>query len=571
MVPRNGTSLPVPRSLRLPLRAQADRRIVDADGTLLFVAETGAATLPPSDLERSATLLLTQGVWGRLFWPARPAPLFAWDADQELVALDGDVRVELRGPALVVDAASGAALTIPAESAAVAVASTAGVDPLELGHGGGASTVRATLVADGIAWLRALGSVAAVAAAAAIERRGGERGALGLAIEQPTPGVAIVRWSHDAPASDAEQDELAKLVASRRSGTHLLLARRGPVPRALERLTGGGVPFAAGGCSAWAPLGRGRVVQPDDGVELSLAPPAIATLERQIDDALGQRAEQQRAAPLELIAAAPTSAQRFAHQVDGGERIVVGDAARTDGPPAPTIGRRVRTREEFTLRAGDWPGGARQQLVLERTTCAEDSGALLRLELDDEDLGPWRLGAAPDSREPRLQLDRFTIPADLVAGREACRIVVNYLTAGEHVALRWRFFAERELAGSWLTDLELTPPPAADDAGVRVDEATRTIGRFLTVRPGAPLQVDVPRGYARFVARLAGGSAEARAAGLAVERLADATTTGAETASALAIDPGEEAISLPLDGTRQRLRLATAAPVTLLDPRILRW
>jgi hypothetical protein len=247
----------------------------------------------------------------------------------------------------------------------------------------------------------------------------------------------------------------------------------------------------------------------------------------------------------------------------------------------PTVGRRVATCESFELVTGDWPTGERLQLVLERTTCREDFAALLRLELDDEDLGPWRLGAGrgEGGTGSDVQLDYFAIPADLLAGRARCRITVHYVTAGDHVALRWRFLAEEEPAGSWLTDLDVAPDAARPEEHRSVDVASGRIGRRLGLIPGVAWSTTVPRGYARLIGRVAsshGAPNGSAAASLRVEiePIADPRAPGAlvgtSPSTLLMTRPGDE-VDLALPATPIRLRLtANHLPLTLENPRLLR-
>jgi len=530
-----------------------------------------------------------------LFWPPRPAELFGCGdalsnpAAPSLVPLAGDRTVTATTSLLVVDPRSGAAALVEREGATPAAAcdgapapialhSRAGADPLRLElQGRGATTL--TFVADLAAWLRARGEEAL---AVAIERLAAASGNLALEVTQPSPRLAVVRWSGDAPASEREQEELAKVAASRRAGAHVLLAGDAskPLPRALERLCGAAPPIRIEQGIATlllrAPPGRGRLFQlasshhdADDlaAREREWATAAGATaLAELADRSLSAIAERVAAAARDgddpardLLVAAPASATRFAHACDGGERVVVAAAGR-----APRIGRLVRSREQFELTPALLAAPPRHSLVLERLTAADDFGALLRVELDDEDLGPWRLATADPALEP-LRVDRFAIPSDLFAGRDRFRLAIAHADAGERIALRWRFFLEPEPDGSWLTDLEIEPQP--EEPAVRVDEPARRLGRALVLHSGRPLRASVPRGYSRFVATIAAASPTANRSRA---RLVITTT------SPTTIDPASSdgaSIDLPLHDARELhlvLEGAADASLALLDPRLLR-
>lgn len=571
---------PNPRALLPPLAlAGGARQVVDAAGSLLFSGESATATHVAG-----ATFVLTGDAAGSadgwLFWPPRPAALIAWHDGGPWRALDGDAVLVTAGRALVVDPVSGAAVAVEHDDdGPLELASAVGVDPLRLRA---TKSARVTLLAEvgsAAAWLR---TATATAAAAELERRIAAAVRLGLAVENVAPGHVVVRWRADAAASAEEQEELAKVAASRHSGTWVWLA--GPaateLPAALHRLVGEGPPVASAGWRVWAPVGRGRVAQRlSAGDAVATAPTADERrgVAQQAEAWLAAHAEQATAAAgRTLRVAVVADGEKFRHEADGGERVVVA----TGGAEAvPTIGKRVATREAFTVTADDWPAGPRSQLVLERTTCREDCGALLRLELDDEDLGPWRLGSGGSSSG--VQLDYFAIPADLLAGRERCRITAHYVTAGDHVALRWRFLAEEEPAGSWLTDLEIAPAVVRAEACRRVDNASGRIGRRWSLAPGVTQFVTVPRGYARLVGRVA-ASAEAGSAGatggLQLEIRPQADPRGATLGESSPPDgitatvrPGDVLdLALPTAPVELRLTGCGPFPITLVDPQLLR-
>src|SRR5262249_14733007 len=214
---------------------------------------------------------------------------------------------------------------------------------------------------------------------------------------------------------------------------------------------------------------------------------------------------------------------------------------------SPWVARHVRGGEAFRIRPR--VGGRpleRAQLVLVRATAAADRGALLRVFLDDEDLGPWRLGDAQSSK--RTSFDLFRISSDLLAGRDALRLTFKLEGRREIAALRWWFLHEEEPDGMWLTELEPTastggPAPRADRAA---DGGLLTHGelflRGLELAPGVRVTYALPRGERRFELELARWGANATcAARLRVD--ASGTTTSFD------LDPSlnaRRAVALPL-------------------------
>lgn len=607
MSPRLNTTKTTPRKLLPPLTVRAAASLVDAAGTLLWSAEPGAeaeaaaeasatATAAPSESLAGGLRAQVTAPIGHLFWPPRPADLLACadpaSGTVTCVALDGDVTLNARGQIWIVDPRTGAGVLVDRSGTRAgraterssddvfAVISGAGVDPLRL-ELGGASALDLCFVDDAVAWLRArmvedAGAPALRELAETFERLRAAVGVLALSVTMPSPRLAIVRWQGDGPASEAEQEELAKVIASRHAGTHVLLADAvgGPLPRALARLLEGTPPIALDANASespklWAPIGRGRIVRfVADETTLATAAGA-AWLERLADVALADAAESALArsgsdVERDLVVAAPSSAAHFLHETDGGERVVVANG----------FGRLVRNREQFELTSAALPPtDARHSLVLERTTDRADFGTLLRLDLDDEDLGPWRLGAASDTAGGgTLQLDRFAIPADLFSGRARFRLSAHYLLPGDHIAIRWRFFVEPELDGSWLTDLEIAPRPGPETAGVRVDEPARRLGRFLALASGSTTEVELPRGYARLVARVSCDSAaDFTRPELRIEAMTTARGGFQPLAPTRLAGASEVPIEMPIEGVlRLRLIVEGPATVTLLDPRVLR-
>ncbi|MBL8840618.1 MAG: hypothetical protein JNL90_03710 [Planctomycetes bacterium] len=616
----------LPLALPLQLRGDATGappRLHDANGRLLALFEAEVDPL----LLAGGRFAWQSGAEGRararLFWPPRPAALLLFvdgASTARPFACDGVERATRR--LLLIDPRTRAALSIEGEAEGAA-SGDAGADASSETDGGlrlaGEAGSDALLLDASATTMRFAFDAAAFALLEAAEREGVEAGvakacnggsALGLSIVAPSPRLQVVSWRADHAADEREQESLAQLVASRRAGTTLLLTppdgnspapeppvpgsfRPAPVAAALQRLVEGAPEVAL----EWegrravvqAPIGRGRVVL--GAADEWAAPLADATsaraIEAAIDAALVARASAagplarvasagphgngapDRDAPLQPLAhapewldlhvALPDCAAAFRHEVDGGERVApaLPGAARHGWP---TVGRLVRGVESFEL--APWHAGApprRQLLVIERLTLAADAATLLRVELDDEDLGPWRLGPpSPDG----AALDTFAIPADLLAGRDRFRLALR-AASGEQVALRWRFFLEEELDGSWLDDLEWTPPLAR--RAVTHDVATRRRGRSVTLDSGTRAATELPRGYRelRLGAVLPSGSAGERAA---FEVRLDGETRAR-------VDWIVDEVVMPLDGAR-RLELAALGPptafVTLRDARLLR-
>ncbi len=590
--------------LKLPLALQGDPpRLHDGAGRLLALfdpplpatAATGAGALANGALHLAQSLAGPQRA--RLFWPPRPAALSLFvDDEVEPRPLAADFAYHAHQRLLIVDPRTRAALSIETGAAGageLSLRGLAGVDALELevtARSGGAPALALRFDAAAFA---ALNSDRRDRIDHAIAQASGSK-PLGLNVVAASARLQVVSWDDDHPADEREQEQLAQLVTSRRTGTTLLLA--GPdgdatgseVPRALSRLTDSAPPFAieldGNRAEVRAPIGRGRIVRGaaatwtprladasgaravEAAIEAALIAQAEAStpLATAPPDAIGATATPLRPradAPQwrELHVALPACAAAFRHELDGGERVqpaLPGAAQHL----WPTVGRLVRGAESFEL-APQVGGVAPQRhlLVIERLTLAADAGTLLRVELDDEDLGPWRLGGpSPEGAE----LDSFSIPADLFAGRDRFRLTLR-ASAGEQVALRWRFFLEAELNGSWLTDLEWSPPLA--NHGKRIDLAEQLRGRSLTLRGGESTTTELPRGYRELQigAVLLYGVAESPAA-LEV-RLDDEAPTRIEWVA--------EEVVVPL-GSAHRLTLTAvgtaSTTVTLRDPRLLR-
>jgi len=448
---------------------------------------------------------------------------------------------------------------------------------------------------------------------------------LELRCEAIAPWLWRVSWAAGGTvASDAEREQIAQVATSRANGALVVLAPvaaegpplhapapagalRPPIPAALTPIIG---TIQCGFSSPdltrhdrtgepgvfFAPRGRGRVVMasrhPTEAATRrlveSLAPKeaTAAALER-IELMLAAASDAAHAlAPglpsvrpaLDDGELAPASGERdelarFVYVTDGDGRFL--ESALDPGGALVHVARLCRGGESFTLhpRLGGRPL-ERAQLVLARATAAADRGALLRVFLDDEDLGPWRLG---DAQAPeRTSFDLFRISSDLLAGREALRLTFRLEGRHEIAALRWWFLHEEEPDGTWLTELEATAAegggaPRADraaDGGLLVHDDELFL-RGLELVFGARVRYALPRGERRLALTLARG--DGRPAGAA--RLA-VGASGTSTRFELAAEPhARRDVALPLPSAAAGLlELANEgdAPLRLLAPRLLR-
>ncbi len=361
---------------------------------------------------------------------------------------------------------------------------------------------------------------------------------LALKVRTLSPRRCVVTWRGRGAASDAERDELARLAASRHAGATLLCAASDdrPLPAALDELTGGAPPveldLESTRVALHAPRGRGRLLHFAAAAAARLeeliaglaasttAATAASDLERSIDEALARaaasresrdgdlarsigrdgkrRTTSERAGhlhPALLEPARANHAAAFRHEAQGGERFV---ARGVTGELR--VGRLVRGRESFELRARVDGAPLRGfQLVVARLTAPEDRGALLRVDLDDLDLGPWRLGDRRDSS--KWSRDEFRIASDLMAGRESFQLAFTVAGDAPIGSFHWDFHAEPEPDGVWLTELE---PASAQRA--RPDEwctaalESGEYARGFSMRAGETVEYELPRGYARLAA-----------------------------------------------------------------------
>src|SRR5262245_61902155 len=188
--------------------------------------------------------------------------------------------------------------------------------------------------------------------------------ALRLEVRMHSPQVYEASWSGRGSASEAEQQELAKLAISRRAGAHVIAfsADSGELPHALAALTEDAPPIALtlfdGAAQLFAPRGRGcmlRFAAPsqarhDAVIARVQTQDGMHELERAVDEALtriawtGWTAIAKRAQwrdgkrsptsertghlePLLLFPAIPEHAAIWSQQREGGER------AREARPP----------------------------------------------------------------------------------------------------------------------------------------------------------------------------------------------------------------------------------------------
>jgi hypothetical protein len=423
--------------------------------------------------------------------------------------------------------------------------------------------------------------------------------ALRLEVRVHSPQVYEAIWSGRGEATEAERQELAKLAISRRAGAHVIAfsADAGELPRALAALTEDAPPIALtlfdGAAQLFAPRGRGcllRFAAPsqkrhDEVCARVVSPDGLHELERAVDEALtriawtgwtaiskaaewrdGKRSPTfERTGHLEpmlLLPAIPDHAAIWRHEGDGGER-----AAERGPTGAIRVGVLVRERESFEVqpRADGRPLEG-FELIVRRLTAPADRGALLRVELDDEDLGPWRLGDGGGAGE--WSHDDFAIASDLLASRGKFRLAFTQSSGTPIASYQWGFFVRREPHGIWLTSLE----PEAGEGGAALPSiacsssfVTGELQRGLRLRAGEWSTYRMPRGYSRLTAELVASAAPATlrveldgrpAAQIDVER-------GAATVLDLPIGKAEK-LRLALDAA------AKEAVVDLLDPALER-
>jgi hypothetical protein len=435
---------------------------------------------------------------------------------------------------------------------------------------------------------------------------------LELRCEAIAPWLWRVSWAAGgAVASDAEREQIAQVAASRANGALVVLAPAGTdeplIPSALTPIVG---TIHRGFSSPdltrhertgepgvfFAPRGRGRVV-------MASRSPTEAATRRLVESLATKEATAAALERIELMLAAASDAAhalapglpsvrpslddgelapasgdrdalaRFVYVADGDGRFL--ESALDPGGALVHVARLCRGGESFTLhpRLGGRPL-ERAPLVLARATAAADRGALLRVFLDDEDLGPWRLGDAQAAE--RTSFDLFRISSDLLAGREALRLTFRLEGRREIAALRWWFLHEEEPDGTWLTELEASAAegggaPRADraaDGGLLVHDDELFL-RGLELAPGARVRYALPRGERRLALTLARGDAEPEdAARLAIAAKGASTRIELE---AQARARREVALPLP-SAAAELLELANEgeAPLRLLAPRLLR-
>ena len=437
------------------------------------------------------------------------------------------------------------------------------------------------------------------------ERDPQEREPLELRCQPIAPWLWRVAWRGESPA-EAEQEELARVARSRESGALIVLDGAGrparELPAALQILTGppaAVLPLASlpqaeecGAVELFAPRGRGRCVRVDAAatdrlVEILKPRAATAQALEQAERAIAEFARDAGWQPLprrraaldegELLPAA-ASARALEHEAGGGELFL--EPAADGAKIRPIAGRIVRGREAFTIRlaAGGRPLAARQ-LVLLRATAPADRGALLWVELDDEDLGPWRLGGAtPDGR---VSFDLFRVSSDLLAGRERVRLALRLDGRTEVASLRWWFLTEEEPDGLWLTELEpgASPAGASGRGGEPVDRAAdgsllvhddELFLRGVELAPGGELRYVVPRGERRLVmsvARAESAAGGTPAAGSALVVTSDGSSTR------LPIPAGSRArhdFTRAIGGGELVLANEGAGALLLIAPKLLR-
>jgi hypothetical protein len=420
-----------------------------------------------------------------------------------------------------------------------------------------------------------------------------------LRCDAVAPWLWRVAWRGRVPPTEAEREELARVARSRESGALIVLApadAAAPLPAALLPLTGATVapldvaalpPAEECGALRWfAPRGRGRVVIPKRAdrieklVQILKERPATARAQAHLDAALADFAQDDGWRPLppirralddgELLPAA-TAARAFEHAT-GCDEIFVELAAAVGmagvgAAPQPVCARLVRGSESFTLRlAAGGKSLGRAQLVLVRATAPADRGALLRVLLDDEDLGPWRLGDGQDAG--RVSFDLFRISSDLLAGRERIRLEFRLEERREVAALRWWFLVEEEPDGLWLTELEAPRVGDRNGDGTLLAHDGELFLRGLVLQPGESVRYVLPRGERRLLAQVAQiAAADVRGRGALLTVTANGATTRVE------LPPDSNArreLARSVRGDELLLEASGDAAILLLAPKLLR-
>lgn len=439
---------------------------------------------------------------------------------------------------------------------------------------------------------------------------------MSVTVRMISPQLYLVAWSgggEPTAAEPTESEELLRLATSRRAGAHVLITASdaSPWPRALEVLTEGTPALAATiemadeerALRFHAPRGRGRVFEllPLDASRLDAVVAEIRSregmriLERAFDDSLAAKAAQLRprfngpdeghegkratthaeaghCEPDTLHPADRANARAYAHEAEGAIAF-----ARRGAEDDTRVGLLIRGRESFELRPrADGKPLTGFSLVIARFTAPEDRGVVLRVELDQEDLGPWRLGQS--GRDGQSSHDFFTIASDLMAGRSSFRLAFTPATDAPIATFDWGFHVEREIEGTWLFELEPSSvlvhgvATSADAKISRINTFTPSTGRCqrgLEMAAGTRAEYAVPSGYTRFTAApvIPGFVTQAPDATLSIELDGKvATTLKFETQRTARVDlpiGGTRTLALAFDAISPKERLALMVPALL--------
>ncbi len=165
------------------------------------------------------------------------------------------------------------------------------------------------------------------------------------------------------------------------------------------------------------------------------------------------------------------------------------------------LGRTVRGEESFLLRITPLE---QAQLVVVRRTCPEDAGKVLRVFLDEEDLGPWHLGAR--GPEGCWSNDLFWIAPELLEDRPQATLGFRLESGGTVQSFRYRFLQEEDPEGLWLTELDPESDSTEehfldrDSEGTELILGERWFLRSIGARGVAEFHYELPAAYHWFEA-----------------------------------------------------------------------
>lgn len=206
------------------------------------------------------------------------------------------------------------------------------------------------------------------------------------------------------------------------------------------------------------------------------------------------------------------------YRIDHGGELLCTRCACHAGPSRTELGRSVRGEESFTLPLSR-AGPPRGQLVLVRRTRPVDSGNVVRVFLDEEDLGPWHLGNRGAAQH--WQTDLFRVAPELLEGRDRATFRFRNEPGAEVHSFRYRFLVEEDPAGLWLTELD---PESTSVGSFSLDQSAgggelRSGGlwflRGIGARGAIQIEYSIPAAYHWFEAQVgiddtAAGQAQAQ-------------------------------------------------------------